>query len=691
MSDYLAHALVVSLFSSLIVLVAFLITRKAWNVSAALIVAFFVAVSRFDIEMLMWGGYPNVITLMLIPLAFYLFLEKDRFSFLPYLVVTSLVSGSIFLTHSLSAALFVVITLATVVFGTVFSRKVGEGRKKLFIWLLPLILGALLIAPFLIQVAPGYLGANSDTFTGGIADIRQALLSTKVLPIDLVLPLFGCIILFFLFSRRYFGKYLTVPAILLALWTVIPAILTQGYLVGLYTDYNRFMYFVILPVIMLIGMVIYHSATFLAEAFDWLLSMAKDLPQVRIGEYKRLKRLTPYFTRKNMLSALLIVFLLYTFLNVTVFVTPSKGVEVQSFYQLMNNPKYEAIQWAKINTPANSLFATDAEYGWWFSGFSQRPTISAVDPQYLTNAREFVPAKVASSLLDTDYIVDNGLIQVREDGGYIARHNPEFLAKLNDSYFPYPFFNFNNGDDTVTLRDANGSVEIVDLSQMPVKDLHIENGTSQATIYTTWGNELFNFTQMTTVYAGMRFVNMSETIQSTASAVTFDQIRYILHTTGERVTGANDSVVSYVDRNMKVIGQLVFIGEQPQAPRKITSENPAGLEIVYNLNGTSSVEMKFIVGISEYESNPEASLTEGETKAYFTNLVRGITDTYNTVYPDYLSLDVFNYRLAINSQGVSYIALRDSDAIPRFAKDPLFNLVFINSDVAIFQVKKNLN
>ncbi|TFH21609.1 hypothetical protein E4G67_05480, partial [Candidatus Bathyarchaeota archaeon] len=48
--EYVAHALVVSLFSSLIVLCAFLITRRIWSTSAALIVAFLAAISRFDIE-----------------------------------------------------------------------------------------------------------------------------------------------------------------------------------------------------------------------------------------------------------------------------------------------------------------------------------------------------------------------------------------------------------------------------------------------------------------------------------------------------------------------------------------------------------------------------------------------------------------------------------------------------------------
>src|SRR4030065_2551411 len=84
-----AHGLLVSLFSSLIVLGAFLLTRRIWSTSAAYIVALLAVISRFDIEMTMWAGYPNVVTLLLIPLIFYLYLEKDRFSLAPFLVSTS--------------------------------------------------------------------------------------------------------------------------------------------------------------------------------------------------------------------------------------------------------------------------------------------------------------------------------------------------------------------------------------------------------------------------------------------------------------------------------------------------------------------------------------------------------------------------------------------------------------------------
>ncbi|MDR2720161.1 MAG: hypothetical protein LBC03_05110, partial [Nitrososphaerota archaeon] len=94
LSEYLVHALSVSLFSSVIVLVSYLLTRAVWKESVALVVAFLMAISRFDFEMLFWGGYPNVVTLLLIPVTFYLYLQKNRFSRVPFYVSTSLLIAS---------------------------------------------------------------------------------------------------------------------------------------------------------------------------------------------------------------------------------------------------------------------------------------------------------------------------------------------------------------------------------------------------------------------------------------------------------------------------------------------------------------------------------------------------------------------------------------------------------------------
>jgi hypothetical protein len=685
MPDYLAHSLAVSFFSSFIVLCAYLITRAVWSESAALIIAFLVAISRFDVEILLWGGYPNVITLLLIPLTFYLYLQRDRFSLFPFLATTTLLSGAIFLTHSLSAVMFVGITFATVIFVSIFSKKVGVSKTHLLIWLLPIFLGAILVSPFLIEVAPAYVGANGGTFTGGVLDIRLALLSTRVLPLEWVIPLFACVIFFFLFSKKYKGGYFTVPAFLLTLWILVPMTFTQGYLVGIYTDYNRFLYFILLPIIILIGLGIDHGSGFFARIIDTYLSLTKKMPQTTESTSKTSSRRLPRPSRKNIYSGFVLGFLLFSFLFVPMFLTPFKGVTIQRFYQTMNDPRYEAIQWARQNTPVGSIFVSDAYYGWWFSGFAERPTLSAVDPQYLTLAREFEPAKVAKSLLDTDYMIDNGLIQVREDGGYIGRHNPMFLAKLNWTYFPYSFLNFNSSKTKIQYRIGD-SLRFLYLDQLQVREMRMENDTEHATIVVEKGNSFLNYTQLTTVYKGVRFVNMSITVESTVEGVSLDWVQLFVDSKGKVIPPMQNKTVGLLDEGVKAFGQLIFNEEQPGV-EIVNGENPCILGLLYNLQGESKGEIQ--ISVSAYSVTDDPRFYQNpETKAdYFNKIINGNLNSSQEQVSD-LPLDIFDYQKSMNNWNISYIACRDSELIPKFANDPAFSLVFINNDVAIFMVKK---
>jgi hypothetical protein len=684
MSDYVAQAIVVSFFSSFIVLVAYLLTRKIWNASAAIIVAFLVAVSRFDIETLMWGGYPNVITLMLMPLAFYLFLEKDRFSVVPFLVVTTLISAAIFLTHSLSAVLFIAIVGGTVIFTAIFAGRMGVRRSGLIMWILPLVLGAIVIAPFLLQAIPVYLSTDAAAFTGSITAIKETLLATKLLPLGIVVPLLIFVFLYFLFSKYYTGKFISLPTMLLVMWWLIPTVLTQGYLIGLYTDYTRFLYFVILPVIILIGLGFYHSARFIGEALGWLVSKAKELPQVRISKNKTLRRILPHLESKNFILVFLLIFILYVFLSVPLFAAPVGGVGLQTFYQVMNQPLYDGIQWAKANTPTNSVFVADAEYGWWFSGFAERPTIAAVDPEYLTNVREFLPATMASEVLDTDFLIDNGLIQVREDGGYIGRHNPDIYAKLPNSYYPYGFFNFDNSEITLTFRDQNGNVQIVDLSQVPVTNQYMENNSESASIFVTRANQYFAFTEEVTVSRGVSFANLTETITGTSPGITFDTLKLILYTTGMYIGGESANTLAFFATWSNVAGQLIFTQGQPMTDGS-NFNSPGVLGLTYNLNAESSAQLSLFASAYPYPPIPSSDSSQQQQLSYYQSIISSHANTYlNTV--SNTPLDVFNYLQALAQYNVSFIVLRDLGQMPRFVNDPNFSLVFINNDVAIFKV-----
>jgi hypothetical protein len=680
--DYLAFSLTVSFFSSLIVLCGFLIARSVWGESTAFIVAFLVAISRFDIEMLLWGGYPNVIPLMLIPLIFYLYLERERFSRVPFIVTTTFLTGAMFLTHSLSAVMFVGITFSTVVLVMIFSKRIHVSKTHLLIWLLPLFLGALLVSPFLAEAVPAYLGANS----GGVSDIQLALLSTRVLPLEWVIPLFASVIFFFLFSKKYRGNYFTVPAFLLTLWVLVPMVFTQGFLVGLYTDYNRFMYYIILPLIILIALGIDHGAGFFSRIIVTYLSLTRKMPQTFTNTTQTRSRALPHLTRKRIYAGFVLGFLMLSFIAVPIFLTPFQGTTIQSFYQTMTDPGYEAMQWARQNTPVGSVFVSDALYGWWFSGFAERPTLSAVDPQYLTLAREFEPAKVAKSLLDTDYMIDNGLIQVREDGGYIGRHNPEILAKLNWTYFPYSFLNFNNSKTRIQYR-VDDSLQFVYLDELPVKEMRMENDTEQATIVVTKGNDFFNYTKLTTVYKGSLFVNMTLTIESAVNGVSLDWLDFTVNSKG-KVQAQQNNTVALLDEGVKAFSQLIFDKEQPNVDL-VNPENPCIFALDYNLQGRAKVEIQMAVSAYSVSDNLEIYQSQERKNQYFNDIITNNLNSYQKQIPDSPSLDVFNYQKAVNDWNISYIACRDSEIIPKFAKDPTFGLVFINDEVAIFQVRSS--
>ncbi len=77
--------------------------------------------------------------------------------------------------------------------------------------------------------------------------------------------------------------------------------------------------------------------------------------------------------------------------------------------------------------------------------------------------------------------------------------------------------------------------ERINLSSVPVKDMHMEGSANSESIVVTHGNNLFNFTQTTTVYTGSNsteetklascFANLTESIRTDNPDVTLDYVR----------------------------------------------------------------------------------------------------------------------------------------------------------------------
>ncbi|MCW3982618.1 MAG: hypothetical protein NWE96_01320 [Candidatus Bathyarchaeota archaeon] len=697
--EYVAHALVVALFSSLTVLCAFLLTKKIWSTSAACIVAVLVAISRFDIEMIMWAGYPNVITLMLIPLTFYLYLQRERFSKLPFIASTSILVGSLFLTHSLSVGIFGAITVATLLIVLVAPKTLATTRKTAFYWILPIALGAVLVLPFLAQAVPAYLSDNAYlSGSSGSSVIGSATISARVLPLSIVIPLFGLIPAFIILSKKFYDRWLALPAFLLCVWVFVCLVFTQGYLVRIPFDYNRFLYFLVLPLIMFTGVLIDYGSETFAKIIDTYRSFTQRAPRV---SHLRLYRFSLNLTRKNLYSAFVLFFLLFSFVAIPIFMTPSStnvGLSIQSFYQTMNTKGWEALQWAKSNTASNAVFVADAEYGWWFGGFAQRPTLSGVDPQYLSLNREVDNATFARNLLDTDYIIDNGYVQVREDGGYLGRHNPEFLAKIRNEYYPYPFFNFDNDEIEIMLQNGTDT-QIVYLSDVPVKDMHMESTLNSQSIVVTHGNGLFNYTQKVTVYAQSAMANLTVTLTATDPNVAFVSLRYSLHTKSSiaPVIGADNSNLGLVDTGMKTLGQLSFINPQSRPDYIMPSDaskDYSPVQLKYTLDLQTKVEFSFYMGTYQYTDEEYAQTGSGELtfeELVTQNAQAQLNKLQQLPANGQSDFAIFDYQKELVARSVSYVILfNNPEHLPRFVDDPLFSLVFINEEVAIFKVNSNL-
>lgn len=679
--EYLVFSLTIALFSSLIVLCSFLITKAAWGLSAGLIVAFLVTISRFDIEMLLWGGYPNAAALMLIPLIFYFYLQKKRFSSFSFLLITGLLSAAIFLSHSLTSVIFVIITLSTILILIIIPKRMLIAKKQTLFWISSLIIGLIIISPFLVNIIPAYLGKNSGTFTGGVSDIQQALLSTRILPIEWIIPLFCSAFIFLLFSKKYKGKFLTISSILFLIWLLVPVISTQGYLIGLYVDYNRFLYFVILPIIILFGLGFDHASNFFSRIINNYRSAKKLDYSKKPTSPKKQKNFIYRIFHNNIYGVFVLFFLILSFFALPIFLTPFRGRTIQSFYQVMNDPGYETISWAKENTRNDSVFVSDAHYGWWLSGFAQRPTLSAVDPQFLTLEREFEPAQVANNLLDTNYVVDNGLIQVREDGGYIGRHNPMFLAKLNWTYFPYPFFHFNNAENTILVK-IDKRYELFDLMQLETTEMQIQNSSNQVSVQIKKSNDYLNYTQNITVYSGVRFVDLSIILESDLLNVSIINANYLLHTKGELLEIENS--VGFIDEGSKVLGQIIF-DENQLRYTQVTVENPSGFYLTYLFNEKNNLKIDLSFGVFSVSDDPEIYQTEESRNNYLMQILYSNLLSYPEVLTN-STIEFFSYSEAISDWNISYVACRDFAILPKFVADPGFHLVFINDEVAVFRV-----
>jgi hypothetical protein len=586
----LAQLITAAFFSSIIVFPAYLISKKMWrNSSAGILAAFFAAISALSLEMISWGGYTNIISLALIVIIFYLFLRDIDQPSRRHLLIGTVLFGSLIITHTFS--LFVFFPILALYF---FLLLIGKYRKlkemkilnTLRFFAVSFTLGLATVSPWILRVISFYMDVSAEgALTGGL-DNRNLILANRTVD-PILLTLIVVLIPAFFMLKASRKRYVDSSSLLLVAWFLVPIVMTQAYLFGVFTDYSRFMYFIDFP-----GIIIISAA--LLYIFRYTTIAINKFPKIRLN---RIKKVLPAIA----CTAIILSFIIASLWSIF----PDEAMKRSNFYTTIQQPEATTLEWIKNRTPESSILVADHLYGWWLSGIGERPTLSAAALEFLIYSHELEVAKSAQLLFDTNYYIDNGLIQVKDNGGYVSEKDTEFsIEQWNGESFPV--FNIQelgvifwylqytqeaelNGTQTIAGMETVGTPIII-------KD---ENS---ATLIVQYEDELFTVNRTVVVKRGERFAELSYDIE-VKDVQTYLYYIMLKMYVGEGSLTVYESISWYGFHYWnQVDGQVIFQGDLPSQIEYIIEEEPKRVETIFVYPRQKTINIKALVRVFDTQN-----------------------------------------------------------------------------------------
>ncbi|MQY62508.1 hypothetical protein GH146_04400, partial [archaeon] len=282
----LAQLITAAFFSSVIVFPAYLVSRRIWRShSAGILAAFFAAISALSLEMISWGGYTNIVSLVLIVIIFYLFLRDIDQPSHRHLLIGTLLFGSLIITHTFS--LFVFFPILALYFfllliGKFLKLKKTELLKKLRFFVVSFTLGIVAVSPWLLRVFSFYMDVSAEGALMGGLDNRNIILANRTVD-PIITTLIIVIIPTFFILKASRKRYVDSGSLLLVAWFLVPIVMTQAYLFGVFVDYSRFMYFIDFPGILIISACLFYLFRYTSIAIS-------RVPKIK---WNRIKKTVP--------------------------------------------------------------------------------------------------------------------------------------------------------------------------------------------------------------------------------------------------------------------------------------------------------------------------------------------------------------------------------------------------------------
>jgi hypothetical protein len=434
-------------------------------------------------ELNLWGGYTTVLGLAFMFLLFlYLPLAIKG---LGHVVIAFFVAFSLVLSHQLTAFVTVLILPPIILYMLIKSR--GKHLKALIAVILG---GGIAFSLYYLQAMLPYLGMIIEHVffmqKTMAYQIPATTLSAFMVNFGFVfiIALAGIFIAFFTLRAK------KEPLFFLILFVsfLVPFVLAESYLFGLYLPFQWFVYYLLPPMAVLAAVSIGFAAN---QVSAFYLKHRKSWKKLRL--------------RAVTVSVIALACLLFVFRFGTVY---GKIMEGSVYYSTSDVKAYDAGVWLSNNFPGNATVVVTEVPGYWFSLFSGKNVIAETDPVVERNV-------IAESVLQLSYEIENPqtLIRAYESKGDISDEN---YISINGVWNRVAY---SSADGDFISYSVNGVDKKTALSSFSREIVFEHDQSSPKKLIIHYFNDDVNITQTITAQNDTYPINVDWTISPAKSEI----------------------------------------------------------------------------------------------------------------------------------------------------------------------------
>jgi len=382
----------------------------------ALAAAWLASMPPFAVEMLGWGGYPNLLGLAILPVAFCSVLSLTEKAIFKNVFSTLTLALTVVLTHHLTFLVF----LGTLALWALWLGLMKMKRE----WLtacLAMLFTLIFFVGYRLVLAwpPQFILFNEAAY-------HRLTLTANI---GIIMWVFkDKLLLFLLFLSAFLSMILSLEegfnardlSLLLA-WVMAPLLMSQGNLLGVALDYPRIFMFAVQPLLIMAAMplsllnrVLAESSSFKQTLKGDLTIFLKGLKQGKLGGQWRLSG------KRLLVCVLAAIALSSTLMNLALGMETINRVEL--WYRHVDyygdGEKLNAITWILNNTDPEDVFVAEEKIGRWIEGLGKRPVLLYQEACYLFMEGEIERSYAARAILTSKYGMLNGFVWVFDQAPY---------------------------------------------------------------------------------------------------------------------------------------------------------------------------------------------------------------------------------------------------------------------------------